>query len=82
MNNSFFTNKESKYIEKLFEEKQNNNNEIQFSDMKEVFANLGFEKQVISEQLEKIKKRTKENYNIGNELDIVIGNKHIRLIVI
>ena len=82
MNNSFFTNKESKYIEKLFEEMQNNNNEIQFSDMKEVFANLGFEKQVISEQLEKIKKRTKENYNIGNELDIVIGNKHIRLIVI
>ena len=73
MNNGFFTIKEGKYIEKLFDEKQNHNNEIQFSDMKEILNNLGFEKNVISDQLEKIKKKSKETYNVSNELDIFIS---------
>jgi len=73
MNSCFFTSKEQKYIEKLFEEKQNQNNEIHFSDIKDIFFNLGFDKTVTYEQIDKIKKKAKEILNIPNENDIFIS---------
>jgi len=73
MNSGFFTSKESKYIEKLFDEKQNQNNEVQFSDIKEIFNTLGFERLVTNEQIEKIRKKAKDILNIPNENDIFIS---------
>ena len=53
---NYFTVKEKKHIEKQFEDKQspNINNDITFIDLKEILYNLGFERQIIIDILEKL----------------------------
>ena len=73
MNGNFFTSKEKKLLEKNFDEKQNSSGDLSFQEFKDIIVQLGFEKTVVSDVLEKLRKKSKETYNIGNDLEIFLS---------